>query len=173
MSDLQTANLGLVGAVFEATTSSQAAAADVANMVFEYDVPWQKTSDDAAANTNTAEFVLVARFPRRAKVVDAYYVSNDATGLTAVAANYAQLILQSRNGVGGNALSLGTTNTTPTANGGTGNWSQWNTVALTVASFDPNNAVIPQGGMLTMSILKQGAGVIVPSGTLTVRCQYL
>lgn len=172
MSDLQTATVGLVGAVFEASTSSQAAASDCANAMFEVVVPFGKAADDGAAATNTVELVL-AKLPRRAKLVDATFTPSGATGLVAVAANFAQIIFQARNGSGGSALSLGTTNTTPTANGGTGNFAQWNTVPLTVAPFDPTNAVIPAGGVLTLQILKVGAGVVFPLGNFTARLQYL
>lgn len=172
LTDLQATNLGLQGGVFDAVASSQAGAADCANAMFETEINWIKTADDASAAAATAEFVL-GTLPRRCMVVDLKYVSNDATGLTANAANYATITLSSRNGAGGNALTLGTTNTTPTANGGTGNWSQWNTVTLNVAAFDPTNAVIPLGGMATVTVAKQGSGVIVPAGTLTMRVRFI
>ena len=172
-SDLQNANLGLGGAVFDAVCSTQAAAADVANAMFETEVSFYKAADDGAAATNTAETVL-QWVPRRAQLVSAVYTPATATGLTAVAANYASIQFQSRNGAGANALSLGTTNTTPTANGGTGTWAgQWQSQALTCTAFDPTNTVIPANGMLTFQILKVGAGVVVPGGTLTARLRYI
>ena len=171
--DLQNANLGLGGAVFDAVCSTQAAAADSANALFEQESYYLKTADDGAAATNTAEFVIQS-VPRRAMLVDAKYVPATATALVAVAANYAQFILQSRNGAGGSALGLGTTNTQPVANGGTGNFAgQWQSQALTVTAFDPNNAVIPAGGVLTFQIIKQGSGVVVPGGTMTARIRYI
>lgn len=171
--DLQNANLGIIGAVTAAVTASMAGAQDVANSLFETEVYWNRTADDANAAATQAEFIL-QRCPRRAMLVDAYYTPATATGVTAVAANYAQIIFQSRDGLGGSALSLGTTNTTPTANGGTGNWAgQWKNQALTVTAFDATNAVIPAGGVLTVSIAKQGAGVTLPGGTITARLRYV
>lgn len=171
--DLQNANLGLAGAVFDAVTSTQAAAADVANAMFETEVSFYKAADDGAAATNTAETNL-QWVPRRAMLVSATYIPATATALVAVAANYASIQFQSRNGAGGAPLALGTTNTTPTANGGTANWlGQWQSQNLTCTAFDPTNAVIPANGMLTFQILKVGAGVVVPGGTLTARIRYL
>lgn len=166
--DLQQVQLTLQG-LFEAVCSNWN---DMANCMLEQEINWQKTADDASAAATTAEFVLQT-VPRRAKLVSAWYVPNNGTGLTANASNYSSLIFQSRNGAGGSALSLGTTNTTPTANGGTGNWSQWNTVNLAITAFDPNNQVIPALGFLTLNIAKGSAGVVTPAGTLTARIQYL
>lgn len=172
LTDLQAGNQGLGGAVFDAVCSSQAGAADVANSMFETEINWTKTADDASAAATTAEFVLQT-VPRRAMLVDLKYVPNGATGLNQSTTTYATLTLFSRNGVGGNALTLGATNTTPTANGGTGNWSQWNTVTFNAAAFDATNTVIPAGGMVTFSIAKVSTGVIVPAGTLTARIRYI
>lgn len=167
LTDLQASQQTLQG-LFEAVC---VVPGDTANAFLETEVNFSK-ADDANATATLAETVLQT-CPRRATLKSAAYVSNTATGLTAVAANYTQLVFNARNGVGGSSLALGTTNSQPTANGGTGNWSQWNTVALTVAAFDPNNAVIPAGGMLNFSIAKQGAGVITPGGTLTARIFYM
>ncbi len=171
LTDLQLVQQTFQG-LFEAVCSSLANAGDMANAMLESEINWQKTADDASAAATTAEFVLQT-VPRRALLRSAWFVPATATALTSNATNYSSIVFQSRNGAGGSALSLGTTNTTPTANGGTGNWSQWNTVNLTVTAFDPNNQVIPALGLLTASIAKGGAGVITPGGTLTARIQYI
>lgn len=172
-SDLQRANAGMIGAVFEAVTSTNAAAQDAANLMFENDFEFVKAADDGAGTTNTAEVVL-GRLARRAMLVGATFTPNGATGLVANATNYAAVLFQSRDGAGGSPLSLGQTNTQPVANGGTGNFAQWTNVPLTVTAFDPNNAVIPAGGLLTMNILKTGgAGVVFPAGTFSAQVRYL
>jgi hypothetical protein len=172
MSDLQNANQGLIGAVFEAVCSSVAGAADAANSMFESEFTWVKTADANAAAT-LAELVIFSA-PRRAALISATFTESDSTGVVAVAANYASIVFNSRNPTTGAALSLGTTNSSPVANGGTGNWAgQWNAQALTCTPFDPTNAVIPAGGSLTVSIAKAGVGVIVPAGTTTFRVRYL
>ena len=172
LSDLQLANLGLVGAVTAAVTSTMVNAQDTANALFESEFPFNKAADDGAAATATAETVLVT-VPRRAKLVSVIYVPSTATNLVASDTNYASIIMQSRDGAGGVAKVLGTTTTKTAGSGGTGNWTQWLSVNGVVTPFDPTNFVIPAGGSLTFQITKAGTGVVVPAGSLTARILYL
>lgn len=193
LSDLQACQLSLQQ-LFEAVCSANVGASapgftvpaagvgaqDISLGLFEQEIPWYKTLDDAGALAATPEFVLLS-VAKRTMLVSAQYVPQNATGLTAVVTNYAQMIFQARtitsglaiNGFGTSPYALGTTNTLPTANGGTGNFSQWNAVPLNVNQFDPNNTCIPPNGSLTFQIAKVGAGIIVPGGTLTARVRYV
>lgn len=180
LTGLQLAQLALQGLI-EGATSGLASggvpeALDAANSLQETELFWTKTADDANINATTAEFVLGV-LPRRSRLVAATYVPSDNTGLTANAANYATLTIQARssatNGLVTSPNALSSTNTTPTANGGTGNWTQWNSVPLNVAAFDPTNTVVPVGAAVTFQIAKTAPGITVPAGTLMVRLQYI
>ena len=174
LTDLQQATISLQG-YFEAICSGQLGALDAAQSFFENDLEYVKLANDGAAATATAEFVL-GTIQRRAQLVSISFVPNDATGLVASDANYASLIVQSRDGIGGAAKVLATATTKTAASGGTGNWAQWNNVAVPAAAvqpFDATNFVIPAGGLLTFQITKTGSGVVVPVGTFTARIRYL
>jgi hypothetical protein len=176
LSDLQTA-AQVLGDVWQSNLSTPAAAQDAANCTFESEFTISRLSDDVNAQgaANALVEAIVVTVPRRATVVSVTAVPTTATALNADATNFAQFVIQSRaSGTNGaNALTLGTTNTTPLANTGTGNWSQWNAVAMNVTSFDPTNAVIPAGGTLTFKYTKSGVGVIVPAATYSFRIRYL
>ena len=172
VSDLQAANTSLSGSFFEAVCANPA---DVANSLFENDLEWIKLADDGAAGTATAEFVL-GTVQRRAMLVSVEFVPNGATGLVANDTNYASLIIQGRDGLGGAAKVLSTLTTKTAASGGSGNWAQWANVVVPAAAvqpFDPNLYVIAAGGLVTLQVTKTGTGVIVPAGTYTARIRYL
>lgn len=174
LTDLQAAMISLQG-YFEAVCSGQPGALDVAQSMLENDLEYVKIANDGAAATATAEFVM-GTVARRAQLVSVAFVPNDATGLTASDTNYASLIVQSRDGLGGAAKVLATVKTQTSPTGGTGNWTQWNSIAVPAAAvqpFDPTNFVIPAGGLLTFQITKTGTGVVVPVGTFTARIRYL
>ena len=166
LTDAQQVNLTLNG-LFEPVANSPA---DMANALQEELFTWRKTAADTNATDATAEFSF-AGITRRAKLVSATYYAENT--LTSSDTTYATLTLSSRDGKGGSALNLGDTLTKTAANGGTGNWNQWGAITMTANAFDPNNAVIPAGGLLTFKIAKASTGVAVPAGTLFVRIQYL
>jgi hypothetical protein len=170
LSDLQAGQLALDG-LFVSVCSNPI---DTANALFENDFEWQKLADDVNATDTTAEFVL-GFFPRRAKLVGLTYVPNGTTGLVASATTYATIQLSWRAGTttGGASGQLGAIVSTLATSGGTGNWAQWVPVQGVINAFDPNNNVLPVGGILTANIAKASTGTIVPKGTLQARVQYL
>ena len=154
---------------------------DCANSLMEVSFFYDKPSlskpgpaDDTNATDATAELVL-AYVPRRAKLVSCTYTPSTSTNLTAAASNNATLNVFARPGLTGvtSTLTLATAVTTVLASGGTGNFAQWTPVVIPVNAFDPTNNVIPAGGSLTFSIVKNSSGVVVPGGRLHVRIQYV
>ncbi len=185
LSDLQLSALSLQQ-LFEAVCSANTGAAvsgftapaagigaqDIALGLMEAEYTVFRSGDDAGALSGTLEQVMWAA-PKRAMVVAAQLVPTNATGLTAATVNYAQVNLNCRQNGTGTAKALGTTATLPTANGGTGNWTQWNAVALNVTAFDPANTVINAGDSLTFSVNKIGSGVVVPAFSITARVRFV
>lgn len=176
MSDLTIA-AQVLGDTWISNTSTTAAAQDAANCCFESEFTVTRLADDVNAQgaANALVEQTVVTVPRRAMVVSVTAVPQTATALNADATNFAQFTILSRSSAtnGANSLSLGVTNSSPTANGGTGNWSQWNAVSMTVNSFDPLNTVIPVGGSLNFKYTKSGVGVVVPAAVYTFRIRYL
>ncbi len=176
-SDLQIANQVLADTWGPSNCSSMAGGQDAANCVFESEFTITRLADDVNAQgaANALVEQVVVQVPRRAMVVSVTAVPLTSTTLAADVTNFAQFTIQSRaSGTNGaNALSLGVTNSSPTANSGTGNWSQWNAVTMNVNAFDPVNTVIPVGGTLTFKYTKSGVGVIVPAAVYTFRIRYL
>ena len=125
-------------------------------------------SGAATATASVAEFpvYLDSRVPNGATVTAVKYVP--AGTLTAHDTNYITLTLKHRTAAGASATTVATVNTKIT--GGTGNWSAFSPVAVTV---DTANATIPANGMLTATVAKVAAGVDLPAGTLVVEYQEL
>jgi hypothetical protein len=147
-------------------------AQDLALGMFETEFNYTKAADDAGAGNISLE-VSAGSVPKRSMLVAAQIVPNNATGLTAVTANYAVIAINARSTTLGTAKSLGVTNTLPTANGGTGSWTQWNGVNMNVTAFDPVNTVLNAGDAVTFGIGKVGSGVTVPGFTITFRLRYV
>jgi len=64
---------------------------------------------------------------------------------------------------GGSFTTMGTINTNTAANGGTGNWSAYQSVLITANTSV--NAVVPSGSHFGFKVVNSGAGLAVPSGT--------
>lgn len=182
LSDLQAQQLGLQG-LFESLCSA-AGALDGGNMLLEQTFTVGKPNkagsaldvDDTNATDPTAEQIVCAYLPRRAKIVSVYYTPSTSTNLTAGATTQnATVAVFARPGLTGvtSQSTLMTATTTVTTSGGTGNWTQWTPVNLAINVFDPTNTFVPAGGCITYSITKGAVGVVVPGGKLSVRVQYV
>lgn len=125
-------------------------------------IEWDKAAADGAAGTATAEHVVYrATGPVIVKSVE--YVPDAA--LTANDTNFATITLSRRNADGTNSVTVASVSTKTTGGGGSGNWSQWVSVALALTAA---NVAMVAGQILTIAITKPGAGVVVPAGQLLV-----
>ena len=169
-SDLQAADIALQSLLVSVCSNP----VDTANSLMENDFEWIQAADAANATAVTAE-LAIAWVPRRAMVVSANYTPSTSTGLAQSATLYATLTLTSRAGTttGGASLQLAQAISTLATSGGTGNWTQWVPVPFGVNAFDPNNAVIPAGGIITYKSAVASTGTIIPGGLLQVRIRYV
>lgn len=172
-SDGQLAAVGLSGAVFTPVVGTFSNAADLANGVFEVEFPWVKTITDVNGGDATNEFVL-GYLPRNSMLVSAKFTPVAAATIANIT-NFATLVIASRDVNGANTANLALINTTPVANGGTGNWTAWNSVDLNVYAYDANNTRVQAGGCVTFKINKVAnvATCVLPGGTLTLRLRYV
>jgi len=108
------------------------------------------------------------RLPGGAVVTAVKYVPS--AGLTANSTNYATLTLGSRTSAGGSLTAVATANTKLSGAGGTGDWSAFSPVSIAVTAA---NATVPANGMLTVTAVKSGTGVDIPSGALVIEYQEL
>lgn len=122
-----------------------------------------KAAADGAAATATAE-VPIGTVPEGSNVGALTVEFVPAAALVADANNYATLLVQKRT-AGGAAVTVASITTKPTANGGSGNWTAWVPVTVTV---DATKLPLADGDVLTFSIAKSGTGVVVPIGMLCV-----
>lgn len=117
-----------------------------------------KTAADGAAATATSETVFGMVAPTAGgNVISVYFIP--AAALTADPSNNATIQVQKRT-AGGAAVTVAQITTT-TAAGGTGNWTAWQPVLITVTA-----AAVAAGDALTFNIAKNGTGVVVPAGQL-------
>jgi len=114
---------------------------------------------DGAAGTTTAE-VAVGVSPQAGKLVKAYYVA--AAGLTAHDTNYATITVSRYTAAGGSKTTIASITTQIT--GGSGNWTAFVPVPLTLAA---DNA-IPAGALITYEVAKAASGVALPAGSLVL-----
>lgn len=118
-----------------------------------------KTAADGAAGDATSE--VPAGMARRAsKVLAAYYVP--AANLTAHDTNYATLVISKRAAGGGSKTTVASIATTTT---GSGNWTAWVPVPLTLVSAETSVTALSQ---LSFEITKAASGVAVPIGKLVI-----
>jgi hypothetical protein len=118
-----------------------------------------KTAADGAASTATSE-VPVGMARRSSRVLAAYFVP--AASLTADNTNNATIIVSKRAAGGGSKTTVASATTAIT---GTGNFTAWVPVPLTVVSADATVTALSQ---LSFEITKGGTGVVVPIGKLVV-----
>jgi hypothetical protein len=134
-----------------------------ASMLSQSDVAasFAKLAADGAAATATSETAMGMISPAAGgNVVAAYFVPQAA--LTADPTNNATLTIQKRT-AGGAAVTIAQVTTT-TAAGGTGNWTAWQPVPITVSASAVANAL----DAITFNISKSGTGVVVPAGQILI-----
>jgi hypothetical protein len=123
---------------------------------------WDKTAADGAAATATTEHTFM-RAPSAVQIVAVRYIPDAA--LTADASNNATITIKRRNADGTNAVTVAAVTTSVA---GSGSWTQWVAVALTLTAA--NTSMAP-GQFLTIAITKAGTGVVVPAGSLQIDYQ--
>jgi hypothetical protein len=139
--------------------------------LFDDYVIFDKAADDGMASTATADTKIWNNpydFP--VQIVGLSY-SATGGGITADAANFAQINAKTDDGLGG-ATTIGMQlATTPTANGGTGNIAA--NVGVQTAVKQSGGGVVPVNGNLFIAIVKQGTGVVVRAGKINVRLRRI
>lgn len=118
-------------------------------------------AQDAAAGTTTAETVVGCTV-QSGKIVRAYYVP--AAGLTANDTNYATITISRYTAAGGSKTTVAQITTQTTGGGGTGNWTAFVPVPITLSS----NTSLEAGATLTYEVAKAASGVQLPAGSLVV-----
>lgn len=121
---------------------------------------WDKEAADTAAGTLTAEHAFY-RAASAMTIKAVRYVPDAA--LTASDTVYATITVDRRNADGTNPVQVAQVLTKVT--GGSGNWTQWVAVALTLTGA---NVGLAAGQILTVSIAKASTGTIVPAGQLVI-----
>ena len=139
--------------------------------LFDFDIPLlTKAADDGMASTTTADAKVWANpFDFPVQLVGLTY-NPTGGGITADAANYAQIQAKTTDGAGGAATLGMQLETKPTANGGTGNIADGVGVSTTVKQ---TASVVGVGGSLFVGIAKQGTGVVVRAGLVTARLRRI
>ncbi len=136
----------------------------VVNQAFDFFVQVNKAAADGAAATATADTWFWSNpFDFTCYLQSAIAVATTGT-LTSDAANYAQILIKTNDGVGG-ATAIGLTANTTVV--GTGSWA-----TNQPKSFDTVTGAgiaIPAKGGLWFAIAKQGTGVVVPVSSYFVR----
>lgn len=114
----------------------------------------------AATTAGTDYTYSMCVFDRPVNIVSARVIPGGS--LTADATNFTTVAVQFNNDGGGTATTLANATTKPTANGGTGNWSANQSIALTLAS----TVAVSANSQLQASLTHSGTGVAVPAQTL-------
>jgi hypothetical protein len=124
----------------------------------------EKEAADGAAGTATAErpFHRADTYDQRIKSIR--YLP--AAALTADNTNYATLRVRKRTSTGGDGGIIASVTTQAT---GSGNWTAFKPVTVTLDDTPDSNLDLKAGESLTFEITKTGTGVIVPAGTLQVQ----
>lgn len=118
-------------------------------------------AQDAAAGTTTAE-AAVAMTVQKGKLVRAYYVP--AGAVTAHDTNYATITISRYTAAGGSKTTIASCTTKTTGGGGTGNWTAFVPVEVTLAS----DVDLEAGACVTYEIAKAASGVQLPAGSLVL-----
>lgn len=121
----------------------------------------QKTAADGAASTATSE-TAVGMSVDAVTLEKVYFVP--AAALTADDTNYATITASKRASGGGSKTTVASVTTQAT--GGSGNWTAWAPVEITLAAAPaPTIAALSS---FTFEISKTGTGVVVPAGVLVL-----
>lgn len=130
---------------------------------------WQKTAADTNATDPTANTVL-GSVQQQAKVRNVWFTP--AAALTANVSNFKRLVVRHYWANGTVRQELANAATTPTANGGTGDWTAKSRITLSTLTSNVGNAVlgpncvVEAGGAIELQILNTASGVAIPAGTL-------
>lgn len=122
---------------------------------------WDKEAADGSAAATTAEHTFF-RAPAAVIIKAIRYVPDAA--LTASDTVYATLTVAQRNAAGTSVnASFGVVTTKTSGSGGSGNWTAFVPVALTLAG-----SALAAGDILTIAIAKASTGTAVPAGSLQI-----
>lgn len=136
-------------------------------LITSHDVTFEATDKKLAADSLAADVTLLTSFSgplqRAVEIVAAHFVP--AAALTANDTDYAQIDVFAIDGAGAATAYRGSTTRTD----GTGNW----TAFIPVPLANTNAAPVAAGSHFAYQIIKQGAGVIVPAGVLSVSYRYV
>lgn len=119
---------------------------------------------DAMASTATSETAIWTNNTGRSIRVLAVSYSTTAA-LTADNTNNAVITISSYTAAGGGKATVAV----ETTNVASGNWVAFTQKAITVTVA---NAVVENGGTLSLTIAKGGSGVVVPAGAFNIKYEY-
>lgn len=161
MADSYASRLAKAKLLLRSTGPNAASRGAAASTVREYErtIEWDGTLDATTARNYCVDDTTAQ--PMR--VTRVCFVPDGS--LTASATNYRVMTVVFNNGNGGSDTILFRANTTPTANGGTGNL-----VASRRFAFTEVNAVdIPEGSMVQFKVSHAGTGGILPIGAVIIK----
>lgn len=122
---------------------------------------WDKVAADGSAAATLAEHVFF-RAPASVVIKAVRYVPD--ASLTAADATKATLTVAQRSAAGASTnASFAVVNTATTGGGGSGNWTAFVAVPLTLAG-----SALAAGDLLTIAISKLSTGTVVPAGSLEI-----
>lgn len=164
MPDTYASRLALSKLLLRSVGGNSASRAAAASTVREYERSVFMAASIAATTTMAVTVDDSTSQPIRLSQVT--FVPNSA--LTANATNYKILSVVWNNGNGGSDTVLMRINTTPTANGGTGNMTAQRRYTLnTVSATD-----IPSGSMVQFKVSHAGTGVALPIGSVIIKADF-
>lgn len=164
MPDTYASRLALSKLLLRSVGGNAASRAAAASTVREYErqVHWPA----AIAATTNATYTIDASTAAPVQFSQAIYVPQAA--LTSNATNFRTLSVVWNNGNGGADTVLMRINTTPTANGGTGNMTANRRYTLnTVSATD-----VPAGSMVQFKVTHSGTGVSLPIGSVIFKADF-
>lgn len=123
-----------------------------------------KAADDGMAATATAE-TDIGTPDGPGKPIKAWLEPTNGTGLVAVDADFATIIVRARDAAHANPKIIAQVTTKTVAAGGSGNWAQGVRVPIPLNNVDLS---MVDGSGLTVEITKGGMGVVVPAFILFV-----
>jgi len=119
---------------------------------------WPKIAADGGAGTATAETPIGMLGPGNVPIAIGAVSIHPQSALTADNTNFATITVAKRTG-GGAPVTIASCTTKLVGGGGTGNWTAFTPVAMTVVA----NAFISPQDTITVTITKSGTGVVVPA----------
>lgn len=174
MSALDTVQQKLIGTIALDPGLTSQGASDAVKNLCAFSATFNKSAADGMASTATSatKFITFSN-PLSTPLRVSRVVINPGGSLTQDAANTANIIISTDDGVGGAAATCCTLVTTPVASGGTGTWAANTAIVATEAMFTQANRVVGAGGNLWLTISKNGTGVVVPILNITVLLEKL